>query len=48
MGVQDFLIKTLGRWESAAYTLYIRTPLKVFCGVATMMVADRYSKGTIG
>ncbi len=25
-GLQDSLIKTLGRWQSAAYTLYIQTP----------------------
>ena len=25
-GVSDSLIKTMGRWESLAYTLYIRTP----------------------
>ena len=24
--LQDSLIKTLGRWESAAYTMYIRMP----------------------
>lgn len=33
-GLQDSLIKTLGRWESAAYTLYIRTPREVLCSVA--------------
>ena len=26
-GVQDSLIKTLGRWDSSAYTTYIHTPL---------------------
>ena len=25
-GIEDSLIKTLGRWESSAYQLYIRTP----------------------
>ena len=25
-GVSDAMIKTLGRWQSSAYTLYIRTP----------------------
>ena len=39
-GVQDSLIKTLGRWESAAYTLYIRTPLEVLCGVASILVSE--------
>lgn len=33
-GIQDSLIKTLGRWESAAYTVYIRTPREVLCAVA--------------
>ena len=32
-GIEDSLIKTLGRWESAAYTLYIRTPPGTLCGV---------------
>ena len=27
-GIQDLLIKTLGRWESAAYTVYVRTSLE--------------------
>ena len=26
VGIEDSLIKTLGRWESAAYLLYIRVP----------------------
>ncbi len=39
-GVQDSLIKTLGRWESAAYTLYIRTPPDVLCGVANTLVGQ--------
>ena len=37
-GIQDSLIKTLGRWESAAYTVYIRTPPEVLQGVAKAMV----------
>ena len=33
-GLQDSLIKTLGRWESAAYTVYIRTTSPaVFSGI---------------
>ena len=32
-GMQDSLIKTLGRWESAAYTVYIRTPRDVMCSI---------------
>ena len=37
-GMPDSLIKTLGRWESAAYTLYIRTPHSVLCSVAKSLV----------
>eukprot|EP00731_Ephydatia_muelleri_P013916 Em0007g1226a len=37
-GLQDSLIKTLGRWESAAYTIYIRTPKAELCGVASKLV----------
>ena len=33
-GIQDALIKTLGRWESMAYTHYIRTAPEVLCKVA--------------
>ena len=33
-GLQDSLIKTLGRRESTAYTLYIRTPRETLCAVA--------------
>ena len=40
-GLPDSLIKTLGRWESAAYTLYIRTPQKTLRSVAAAMVQDR-------
>ena len=37
-GIPDFLIKTLGRWESAAYTVYIRTPQSTLCAVAKQLV----------
>ena len=37
-GLSDSLIKTLGRWESAAYTLYIRTPRRTLCSVAASLV----------
>ena len=37
-GVQDSLIKTLGRWESSAYTMYIRTPKETLCSVARSLV----------
>ncbi len=33
-GVPDVLIKTMGRWESSAYMLYIRTPREQLCAVA--------------
>ena len=33
-GIQDSLIKTLGRWESSAYLVYIRTPRETLCSVA--------------
>ena len=33
-GVPDSLIQMLGRWESAAYTLYIRTPPSVLYSVS--------------
>ena len=36
-GIQDSLIKTLGRWESSAYTRYIRTPPPVLQGVAKIL-----------
>ena len=38
-GIQDSLIKTLGRWESSAYTLYIRTPRTTLCTVSRLLVA---------
>ena len=37
-GIQDSLIKTLGRWESAAYMLYVRTPRETLCNVSRMLV----------
>ena len=39
-GIQDSLIKTMGRWESAAYTMYIRTPRETLCAVARTLVGD--------
>ncbi len=36
--VPDVLIKTMGRWESAAYTLYIRTPREQLCAVARTLM----------
>ena len=37
-GVQDSLIKTLGRWQSSAYTLYIKTPRHVLCSVSRLLM----------
>ena len=39
-GMQDSLIKTLGRWESSAYTLYIRTPQATLCAVSQTLVSQ--------
>ena len=39
-GLQDSLIKTLGRWESMAYTRYIRTPLSTLCKVTKSLVSE--------
>ena len=37
-GIQDSLIKTLGRWESSAYTSYIRTPPETLYEVSRKLV----------
>ncbi len=39
-GMQDSLIKTLGRWESAAYSIYIETSRKTLC-TASRTLAGR-------
>ena len=39
VGIPDHLIKTLGRWISDAYQLYIKTPTSVLEGVAARMVS---------
>lgn len=33
-GVPDHLIKTMGRWSSDAYLLYVRTPVDTILSVA--------------
>lgn len=38
-GVSDSLIKTMGRWESSAYLVYIRTPRPTLCAVAGTLVS---------
>jgi len=40
-GLPDSLIKTLGRWESAAYTIYIRTPKETLYSVASRLVQQQ-------
>ena len=42
-GIQDSLIRTMGRWESSAYTLYIRTPRDKISAVAATLVGPRTS-----
>ena len=37
-GIPDSLIKTLGRWESSAYTIYIRTPRETLCNVSQILM----------
>lgn len=39
-GVGDAAIKMLGRWKSAAYQLYVRTPRSQLAGVSKTLVAD--------
>lgn len=36
-GLPDSLIKTLGRWRSSAYTVYIRTPRDTLCAVTGLL-----------
>lgn len=36
-GLPDSLIQTLGRWQSSAYTVYIRTPVQTFCEVSNRL-----------
>ena len=44
--VQDSLIKTLGRWESTAYMVYIRTPPEVLCSVVSTLVGTGLVAGS--
>ena len=39
-GIQDSLIKTLGRWESAAYTRYVHTSPELLCRVSGTLMND--------
>ena len=36
-GIPDHLIKTLGRWESNVYQLYIKTPSNILDNVAPVL-----------
>ena len=38
-GVPDHLIKTLGRWSSDMYQIYIRTPVSSIVSVSSQLVA---------
>ena len=38
-GVPDHFIKTLGRWSSNAYQIYIRTPVSSTVSVSSQLVA---------
>ena len=40
-GFQGSLIKTLGRWQSSAYTLYIRTPQETLTKVAKLLLHSK-------
>ena len=40
-GLQDSLIKTLGRWESFAYTLYVRTSREELCSVSQVLATQQ-------
>ena len=39
-GIQDSLRKTMGRWESVAYQLYIRTPLQLLSVSQALVATD--------
>ena len=41
VGIEGSLIKTLGRWESSAYQLYIRVPREQLTGVSRQLVLPR-------
>ena len=38
VGIEDFLIKTLGRWESAAYLRYVKVSRSSLAGVSKLLV----------
>ena len=40
-GIEDATIKMLGRWQSSAYTLYIRTPRDQLASIAARLAAAK-------
>ena len=38
VGIEDSTIKTLGRWESAAYQLYVKLPREVLTSISSKLV----------
>ena len=38
-GIQDILFNSLGRWESSAHTLYVKTPCETLCSVTGVLVS---------
>ena len=40
LGIQDYLIRTMGQWENSTYLLYIRTPREKMCSVAKTLLKD--------
>ena len=42
-GVQDSLIRTMGRWKSSTYLLYICTPRDTICSVARTLLGGHRS-----
>ena len=45
-GMSDSLIKTLGRWRSSAFTVYIRTPPQTLTAVSSILVRSTTSSST--
>ena len=39
-GVEDCVIKTLGRWESAAYLRYVKIPREQLAGYSSTIASD--------
>ena len=38
VGVEDSVIKTLGRWESSAYLAYVRIPRECLAAVSSLTI----------